>query len=70
MVITDHSDKEVFKEFVSKNPINLATKALPAGTYTVAVFPATEDGKHVPSFNIQHLNHGDKSRFERCGVLL
>lgn len=64
VVITDHNDKEVFKEFVTKNPINLGTKALPAGTYTVSVFPATEDGKHVPSFDIQHLNHGDKSRFD------
>lgn len=64
VVILDHNEKEVFKEFVSKNQINLNTKALPAGTYTVAIFPSTEDGKHVPSFNIQHLNHGDKSRFD------
>jgi len=64
VVILDHSDKEVFKEFVTKNPVTLNTKALQAGTYTVAIFPVTEDGKHVPSFNIQHLNHGDKSRFD------
>jgi|GEM_PF-3294858 len=64
IVITDHNDKEVFKEFVIRNPMNLTTKVLPAGTYNVAIFPATEDGKHLPSFNIQHLNHGDKSRFD------
>lgn len=64
VVITDHHEKEVFKEFVSRNPSSFSTKSLPPGTYTVSVFPATEDGKHVPSFNIQHLNHGDKSRFD------
>lgn len=64
VVITDHSDKEVLKEFVNKNPINLNTKPLPPGVYDVAVFPVTEDGKQVPSFDIQHLNHGDKSRFD------
>jgi hypothetical protein len=64
VVITDNSDKEVMKEFINRNPINLNTKVLPPGTYKVAVFPVTEDGKHNPSFNIQHLNHGYKSRFD------
>lgn len=64
IVITDQNNKEVFKELVSKNPTNTGTKALPAGTYTVSVFPTTEDGKHTPSFNIQHLNNGNYSRFD------
>jgi hypothetical protein len=64
LVITDHHDKEVFKEFIRRSSVQFTTKNLPAGTYHVAVFPTTEDGKHLPSFNIQHLNHGDKSRFD------
>jgi hypothetical protein len=64
ITVTDNSGKEVFKEFVHRNPADMITKTLPPGLYKVAVFPTTEDGKHSPSFNIQHLNHGDKSRFD------
>ncbi|WP_317899909.1 hypothetical protein [Aurantibacillus circumpalustris] len=64
VVILDQNEKEVLKEFVNKNSVLLNTKSLVSGTYTVNIFPTTEDGKHVPSFNIQHLNHGDKSRFD------
>lgn len=64
VTITDQNDKEVFKEFVNKNPISLSKKSLTAGTYKVAVFPVTVDGKHTPSFNIQHLNHGERGRFD------
>jgi len=64
VVITGHNDKEVFKEIVNRNPITLSSRSLPAGTYNIGVFPVTEDGKQAPSFDIQHLNHGDKSRFD------
>lgn len=64
VVITDEKEKEVFKEIVSKNPVTLSSRVLQAGIYTVAVYPVTEDGKQSPSFNIQHLNHGTKSRFD------
>jgi hypothetical protein len=64
VVITDQNDKEIFKEFVTKTSVEFTTKTLQAGTYTVSVFPTTQDGKHVPSFNIQHLNHAYKSRFD------
>lgn len=64
VVVSDASDKEIMKEFVHRNPASFSHKNLPPGAYKVAVFPVTEDGKHNPSFNIQHLNHGDKSRFD------
>jgi hypothetical protein len=64
IVVTDQANKEVLKEFLVRNPVNLNSKPLSPGTYTVSVFPTTENGKHTPSFNIQHLNHGEKSRFD------
>ncbi len=62
--VTDASNKQVLKEYLPKNPFNYELKNLSAGIYLVEIFPMTEDGKLKPSFNIQHLNHGDKSRFE------
>ena len=51
-------------EFIPKNPFVYELKNLTAGIHSVEIFPVTEDGKPKPSFNIQHLNHGDKSRFD------
>ena len=40
-------------------------KDLTPGNYFVAVFPATEDGPSLhPSFEMQHLNHATRSRFD------
>lgn len=62
--VTDASNKQILKEFLPKNPFNFDLKNLASGTYVVEIFPMTEDGKLKPSFNIQHLNHGGKGRFD------
>jgi hypothetical protein len=73
VTITDQSEKQVFKDFVNKSQVSLQQKGLTPGVYTIAVFPTTPDGKHTPSFNLQHLNNGNRGRFDfilNCGFSL
>ncbi|MBL7933941.1 MAG: hypothetical protein JNL60_18700 [Bacteroidia bacterium] len=64
VVITDNNDKLVSKNIVNRSPFHIEQKGLSPGTYNVAVFPFTEDGKLTPSFNLQHLNNGNRARFD------
>jgi hypothetical protein len=64
VTVTDNSDKQVLKELITRNPANFQSKSLAPGVYKVAIFPVTEDGKPVPSFNLQHLNNGNRGIFD------
>ena len=65
VVLTDNSKKQLIKEFATTNPFTFDKKDIPPGTYTVSVFPAAEDSQNLhPSFDIQHLNHANPSRFD------
>lgn len=65
MVITGPGDKQVAKENFIGNKLNFSKTNIPSGIYKIEIFPYTADKeKLAPSFNIQHLNHGTKSRFD------
>ncbi len=65
VTITDEAKNLVFKEFMNGTGMKAEKKDLTPGNYFVAVFPATEDGPSLhPSFEMQHLNHATRSRFD------
>lgn len=64
VVITDSHDKLISKTIVNRSPFHTEQKDLSPGTYNISVFPFTEDGKLSPSFNLQHLNNGNRARFD------
>lgn len=65
VTITDAAKKMLYKEFMNGSAMNTEKRDLPPGNYVVAVFPATEDGPSLhPSFDLQHLNHATRSRFD------
>lgn len=64
VVITDNADKLVSKNIVNRSPFHVEQKGLAPGTYNIAIYPFTEDGKLSPSFNLQHLNNGNRARFD------
>jgi len=65
VMLTDDHKKEIVKTFVSGMHIDLDKADLPPGIYTLSVFPTHENAsKTVPAFDIQHVNHAGKSRFD------
>jgi hypothetical protein len=65
LTVTDASGKLIAKEVFDKNTLNFSKSNLPAGTYLISIFPITPDKeKLTSSFDLQHLNHGEKSRFD------
>jgi len=64
--ITDINKKEIARGVATASGmLNFEKSGIPAGTYTVSVYPATEkDGGYSPGFELNHLNHGNRSRFD------
>lgn len=65
VIVTDSKDKAVLKEFMLQSQLKIDKRDLPAGTYTVEIFPTYDDGSRLnPSFELSHLNHAARSRFD------
>jgi hypothetical protein len=63
--ITDVTKKELARGVASGGQLNFDKSGIPAGTYTVSVFTATEnEGKYMPAFELNHLNNGNRGRFD------
>lgn len=63
--IQDESGKLIRKELLRSNAQRLNIRDLPAGLYSLSVFPVTEDSpKQNPSFEIKHLNQAARARFD------
>lgn len=63
--ITDANKKEIARSVATSSQLNFDKNELPAGTYTVSVYTATEnEGNYPPGFEINHLNHANRSRFD------
>ncbi len=64
IVISDNTGKTLTKQLVLRNPSQAELKNIAPGTYDIAIFPLTEESKLTPSFNLQHLNNGNRARFD------
>lgn len=64
VVLTDNNDKVIGKQLVNRNPTVALFKNINPGVYDIAIYPLTEENKLSPSFNLQHLNNGNRARFD------
>jgi hypothetical protein len=63
ILITDENKKQVLKEFINATNITIDKKDFFAGNYLVSIFPTYDDGSRLtPSLELNHLNHGERSR--------
>jgi len=65
LLISDASGNQVLKELLKVQNLKTGIKTLKPGKYTVALYPINEESsKQSPSFEINHLNHAAKARFD------
>jgi hypothetical protein len=62
--VIDSTGNFVLKEIIKSGQLKTEIKSLAPGKYTCSVFPATDDKtKHIPGFEINHLNQAEKGQF-------
>ncbi len=65
VLVNDASGKQVLKEVMKTQSLKTRALQLQAGKYTVAIYPMNEESsKQTPGFEINHLNHEAKARFD------
>lgn len=65
VLLLDEEGKELHKEILKNHSLQLQKSELPAGLYTLSIFPVTEDQpKHNSSFEIKYLNQAARARFD------